>query len=155
MKRLRRCGLKKKKPARAVIDTNLFVSGLFGAQGYSYQLQQLWVSGAFELAVSEEIIKEIENTLLKPHIRKRLFLEDGEQESIISLIREKAFVVTADLYQTDKIKTDPTDNKFLACALEVKADYIVSGDNHLLELKHFHGIQIVNAKIFVKKIKEK
>jgi putative PIN family toxin of toxin-antitoxin system len=147
--------LKKKKPVRAVIDTNLFVSGFFAAHGYSYQLQQLWVSGAFELAVSEEILKEIENTLLKPHIRKRLFLEDGEQESIISLIREKAFVVTADLYQTDKIKTDPTDNKFLACALEVKADYIVSGDNHLLELKHFHGIQIVDAKIFVKKIKEK
>ena len=147
--------MKKKKPARAVIDTNLFVSGLFAAQGYSYQLQQLWVSGAFELAVSEEILKEIENTLLKPYIRKRLFLENGEQEPIISLIREKATVVTADLYQTDKIKKDPTDNKFLACALEIKADYIVSGDNHLLELKHFHGIQIVDAKIFVKKIKEK
>jgi putative PIN family toxin of toxin-antitoxin system len=90
--------LKKKKPVRAVIDTNLFVSGLFAAQGYSSQLQQLWGSGTFELAVSEQILKEIENTLLKPHIRKRLFLKDGEQESIISLIREKAFVVTADLY---------------------------------------------------------
>ena len=122
MKRLRRCGLKKRKPVRAVIDTNLFVSGLFAAQGYSYQLQKLWVSGTFELAVSEQILQEIENTLLKPHISKRLFIEDGEQESVISLIREKAIVVTADLYQTDKIKTDPTDNKFLACALEVKTD---------------------------------
>lgn len=155
MKRLRRCGLKKRKPVRAVIDTNLFVSGLFAAQGYSYQLQQLWVAGAFELAVSEQILKEIENTLLKPHIRKRLFLEEGEQTAIISLIREKAYVVTADLYQTDKIKTDPTENKFLACALEVKADYIVSGDNHLLELKHFHGIQIVDAKAFVEKVTAK
>jgi hypothetical protein len=42
-------------------------------------------------------------------------------------------VVTADLYQTDKIKTDP-------------------GDNHLLELKHFHGIQIVDAKTFIEKV---
>jgi len=147
--------LKKRKPVRAVIDTNLFVSGLFAAQGYSSQLQQLWVAGAFELAVSEQILKEIENTLLKPHIHKRLFLEEGEEASIIDLIREKATVVTADLYQTDKIKTDPTDNKFLACALEVNADYIVSGDNHLLELKHFHGVQIVDAKIFVEKIKAK
>ena len=110
----------------------------------------MWVSGAFELAVSEQILKEIENTLLKPHIRKRLFLEEDEQNPIISLIREKATVVTADLYQTD-----PTDNKFLACALEVKADYIVSGDNHLLELKHFHGIQIVDAKAFVEKVAAK
>jgi putative PIN family toxin of toxin-antitoxin system len=79
--------LKKKKPVRAVIDTNLFISGLFADKGYSSQLQDLWVSGAFELAVSEKILKEIENTLFKPHIRKRLFLENGEQESIISLIR--------------------------------------------------------------------
>ncbi len=142
----------KKKPVRAVIDTNLFISGLFAGKGYSSQLQDLWVSGAFELAVSEKILKEIENTLLKAHIRKRLLLEDGEEASIISLIREKATVVTADLYQTDKIKTDPSDNKFLACALEVKADYIVSGDNHLLELKHFHGIQIVDAKAFIEKV---
>ena len=141
----------KKKPVRAVIDTNLFISGLFAGKGYSSQLQDLWVSGAFELAVSEKILKEIENTLLKPNIYKRLFLEAGEEVSIISLIREKAFVITADLYQTDKIKTDPSDNKFLACALEVKADYIVSGDNHLLELKHFHGIQIVDAKAFIKR----
>jgi predicted nucleic acid-binding protein len=60
-------------------------------------------------------------------------------------------IVTTDLYQTDRIKADPTDNKFLACALEAKADYIVSGDNHLLSLKHFHGIQIVDAKTFIKK----
>ena len=154
MRRLRRCGLKK-KPVRAVIDTNLFISGLFAGKGYSSQLQDLWVSGAFELAVSEKILKEIENTLLKPNIYKRLFLEAGEEVSIISLIREKAFVITADLYQTDKIKTDPSDNKFLACALEVKADYIVSGDNHLLELKHFHGIQIVDAKAFIQKVTAK
>ncbi len=100
--------MKKKKPVRAVIDTNLFISGLFADKNYSPQLQDLWVSGTFELAVSEEILKEIGNTLLKPHIRKQLLLEDGEEVSIISLIREKAFVVTADLYQTDKIKTDPS-----------------------------------------------
>jgi putative PIN family toxin of toxin-antitoxin system len=80
MKRLRRGGLKKRKPVRAVIDTNLFIRGLFATQGYSFQLQQLWVAGAFELAVSEQILNEIENTLVKPHIRKRLFLEDGEQD---------------------------------------------------------------------------
>ena len=144
--------MKRRKPVRAVVDTNLFVSGLFATQGYSSQLQQLWVSGVFELAVSEQILKEIGNTLSKPHIRKRLFLENGEQETIIGLIRERATVVTEDPYQTEKIKKDPTDNKFLACALEARAGYIVSGDNHLLELKHFHGIQIVDAKAFVGKV---
>jgi len=146
---------KKKEHIRAVIDTNLFVSGLFVSRGYPSQLQDLWVKGAFELAVSEEILTEIGNTLLKPAIRQRLQLEPGEENEIVALVREKAFVVTQDVYRTDRISKDDQDNKFLACALETKADYIVSGDNHLLELKHFHEIQIVDARFFVGKIKRK
>ena len=73
----------------------------------------------------------------------------------ITLSVHAPYYINLASYQTDKIDTDPTDNKFLACALEVKADYIVSGDNHLLELKHFHGIQIVDAKAFVEKVAAK
>jgi len=146
--------LKKRKPVRAVIDTNLFVSGLFANQGYTYQLQELWLAGAFELVVSEQILIEIQRTLQKPQIKQRLLLQDGEETVITELIRSKATIVTADRYQTGKITEDPTDNKFLACALEADAHYVVSGDSHLLSLKHFHRIQIVDAKIFVEKIEE-
>jgi predicted nucleic acid-binding protein len=45
--------------------------------------------------------------------------------------------------------------KFLACALEAKANHIVSGGKHLLALKHFHGIQIVDAKAFVEIVSAK
>jgi putative PIN family toxin of toxin-antitoxin system len=141
-----------KHSIRAVLDTNLFVSGLFSTGGTTGRLQDLWLSGAFELAVSEEILQEIKATLQKPYIQKKLFLPEDEIDEIISLIREKALVVTQDLYQTDKIIADPDDNKFLGCALEIKADYIVSGDNHLLSIKHFHGIQIVDAASFIRKI---
>jgi putative PIN family toxin of toxin-antitoxin system len=146
--------LKKRKPVRAVIDTNLFVSGLFAQKGYTYMLQELWVSGAFELVVSEKILMEVVNTLKKPQIQKRLRLQAGEESVISDLIRKKATIVTADRYRTDRITDDPTDNKFLACALESSADYIVSGDNHLLSLKHFHGVQIVDAKTFIAKVKD-
>lgn len=153
--------MKKKKQIRAVIDTNLFVSGLFSEKGYTFELQELWVNGAFELAVSEKILTEVKATLLKSYIKERLLVYDGEEEEIAELIREKAFVVTKDNYETDRITSDKSDNKFLACALESDADYVVSGDNHLLEIKHFHGIQIVDAKLFVttmkkqKRLKEK
>ena len=147
--------MKKRKPARAVIDTNLFVSGLFAGKGVTQQLQDLWVDGAFELAVSEQILLEIENTIRKPSIWDKLQLEEGDETLLTGLIRERAFSVTRDTYKTDRIKDDPTDNKFLACALEADADYVVSGDNHLLSLKHFHGIQIVDARTFVEKIQEK
>lgn len=146
---------KKKELIRAIIDTNLFISGFFADRGYTYQLQDLWIKGAFELAASEEILTEIRQTLLKPAIRQKMLLEPGEENEIVALVREKAFIVTKDLYQTDRISKDYQDNKFLACALEAKADYIVSGDNHLLEMKHFHGIQIVDVKFFVYKIKRK
>lgn len=145
----------KKQRIRAVLDTNLFVSGLFSSYGSVATLQQLWISGAFELAVSEKILQEIEETLQKPHIHKQLHLKPVEISGIIELIREKAFVVTKDHFKTDRITDDPDDNKFLGCALEAKAYYVVSGDNHLLSLKHFHGIQIVDAKAFVQEMRHK
>jgi predicted nucleic acid-binding protein len=58
--------LKKRKLVRAVIDTNLFVSGLFAQKGYTYMIQELWMSGAFELGVSEKILMEVVNTLKNP-----------------------------------------------------------------------------------------
>ena len=43
------------------------------------------------------------------------------------------------------ILKDPEDNKFIECAVASMADYIVSGDKHLLELKEFAGIKILTA----------
>lgn len=106
----------------------------------------------FELAVSEEILHEIKETLQKPYLQKELSLRPQEVDEILGVIREKAFVVTRDLYKTDKIIADPDDNKFLGCALEAKAQYVVSGDNHLLSLKHFHSIQVVDAANFIQKM---
>lgn len=61
--------------------------------------------------------------------------------------------MTQDLYTTDKITADPGDNKFLGCDLEANADFVVSGDNHLLSSKHFHRIQIVDdVHTFIKKV---
>ena len=143
---------KKKGLIRAVVDTNLFVSGFFAGEGCTCRLQDLWISGAFELVVSGKILTEVKKTLCKPAIREKLFLIPGEEEELVDLIREKAVTVTADLYETGRITKDLPDNKFLGCALEGGARYIVSGDNHLLEIKHFHGIQIVNARTFVQKL---
>ena len=141
---------KKQKQLRAVVDTNLFISGLFTEHGPTGTLQDLWVGGRFELAVSEKILKEVAATLNKSYIRDRLHLTADDRKQIIALIRAKAFIVTQDRYETDTITKDASDNKFLACALEAQADYVVSGDRHLLELKYFHGVQIIDVNTFVK-----
>ena len=139
---------------RAVIDTNLFISGLFARDSLSARLQDLWINREFELVTSIEIVKEISLMLSYPRIQKRFKPTKENIRRFFRLIFRKT-VISKDIYQTDKIVDDPTDNKFLACALEKKADYIVSRDPHLRNLKHYHGIQIVDATTFIEKVKGK
>ena len=140
-----------KRKLRAVIDTNLFISGLFARDSLSAQLQNLWIDRHFELVTSLEIIKEVSRVLSYPRIKARFHPKQDNVRRFFRLIFRKA-IISKDIYRTDKIVDDPTDNKFLACALEKKADYIVSRDPHLRNLKHFHGIQIIDATTFIDKV---
>ena len=136
---------------RAVIDTNLFISGLFGKDTVSARLQNHWINLDFTLVTSIDIIKEVNRVFHYPRIQERFNPREETLKRFFRLIFRKA-VITKDRYKTDRITEDPTDNKFLACALEGKADYIVSRDPHLRNLKHYHGIQIIDASTFVSKI---
>jgi putative PIN family toxin of toxin-antitoxin system len=140
-----------KRKLRAVIDTNLFVSGMFAKDTVSARLQDLWVEQRFELVTSLEIIKEVNRVLSYPRIKARFKPKEENVRRFFRLIFRKA-IISKDIYQTDRIVDDPTDNKFLACALEKKADYIVSRDPHLRNLKHYHGIQIIDATTFIAKV---
>jgi len=143
-----------KRKLRAVIDTNLFVSGLFAKDSLSAKLQDLWINQEFELITSLEIIKEVSRVLNYPRIKERFRPREEIIRRFFRLIFRKA-IISKDIYQTAKIVDDPTDNKFLASALEKKTDYIVSRDPHLRNLKHFHGIQIIDATTFIEKVKGK
>ncbi len=138
---------------KTVIDTNLFVSGLFGKDTVSARLQNHWINLDFILVTSIDIIKEVNRVFHYPRIQERFNPKEETLKRFFRLIFRKA-IITKDRYKTDRITVDPTDNKFLACALEGKADYIVSRDPHLRNLKHYHGIQIVDASMFVSKISD-
>jgi putative PIN family toxin of toxin-antitoxin system len=141
-----------KRKLRAVIDNNLFISGLFAKDSLSAQLQNLWANQEFELVTSLQIVKEVSRVLSYPRIKERFKPKEDNVRRFFRLIFRKA-IISKDTYHTDKIVDDPTDNKFLACALEKKADYIASRDPHLRSLKHFHGIQTVDATTFIEKVK--
>lgn len=136
---------------RAVVDTNLIISGIFGKDSLSAHLMDLWIAQKFELATSVEILREVSRVLQYPRIKKHFKPKDKTIRRFFRLVFRKA-VVTKGLYQTDWITEDPTDNMFLACALEAEADFIVSRDPHLRNLKQFHGIQIVDVRKFVERI---
>lgn len=141
-----------KRKLKAVVDTNLFVSGLFGKDSLSAKLQNLWINQDFELVTSIEIVKEVSRVLHYPRIKERFHPKDETLKRFFRLIFRKA-IITKDIYKTDKITDDPSDNKFLACALEGKADYIVSRDPHLRNLKQFHGIKIIDVTRFLERVK--
>lgn len=143
----------REKPVKAVIDTNVLVSGLFAETGSVAELMELWFEGRFELVTSEEILSELYRVLHKPTVLKHFKPSENDIVEYMETLREKAFI-TSDLYQTERIRKDPTDNKFLACGLETGADYVVSGDKHLREIKHFHGIKIIDVKTFVEKVRK-
>lgn len=128
------------------------MSGLFAESGSIAELMGLWLDGRFELVTAEEILSELYRVLHKPTIQKHFNPSEEEITEYLELIREKA-IMTPALYQTSRIKKDPTDNKFLAAAVEGKADFIVSGDKHLKEIKQFQGIKIVDAKTFLERVK--
>jgi len=64
------------------------------------------------------------------------------------VIRKNAISV-APTKKIEAVKEDPSDNKFLECAIESRADYIVTGDKHLKRLNEFEGIKIINAREFL------
>lgn len=144
----------KRKKLRAVVDTNLFISGLFGRDSLSARLQDLWINREFELVTSIEILKEVSRVLRYPRIRQKFNPKEETLKRFFRLVFRKA-LITKDIYKTDRIADDPSDNKFLSCALEGEADYIISRDPHLRNVKQFHGINIVDVKTFLQKVKKK
>lgn len=138
---------------KAVLDTNVMVSVAFAKEGLSKELRDLIADEVFTLVTSKEIIKELYRVLHYPHIVKRFKPSENDINEFIGMILDKA-KITKGLYEVKKIKDDSTDNMFLACAIEGKADFIVSRDPHLRDLKHYQGVQIIDATTFTEKVKE-
>jgi putative PIN family toxin of toxin-antitoxin system len=137
---------------RVVLDTNIIVSATILKKGHSAQVLDLWRKGKIEVALSPPILREIEEVLRRPRIVKQQWMREEEVATFIKQLRQSS-ILTPGLVEVTLIKADPEDNKFLACALEAKAKYIVSGDPHLKSLKTFQGIRILPPREFLKIMK--
>ena len=133
---------------KAVVDTNVFVSGVIKEESPSGNLIKLWKESRFILVTSPEIIREIVKVFDYPKIRTKYHVEQIQVKALIDRIYLKSEIVEG-VYALEKLK-DAADNKFLACAFEGNADYVVSGDKGILCMKHFHGTQIVSVQDFIK-----
>jgi len=135
---------------RAVLDANVVVSGLIRPQGPPGQiLVRLLRDAAFELVASPAILGELRRSLRYPRVRKYLRLPQEELDLWVDALGAIAVVVEGEVSRRVVVIADPADDIYIAAAAEGLADYIVSGDGHLLELVEHEGIQIVTPRAFL------
>jgi uncharacterized protein len=136
--------------SKVVVDTSVFVAGLLSKNKLSNpsQMLSLWQQGLFTIVISPQILQELVATLLAK----------GLTGTLVEKLTETIFKIGLYIpgaYETSYLdQIDAADNKFLAAALESKADYIVSFDKKsLLPMKHFHGTTICTPTIFIRSLR--
>lgn len=135
------------KRQRIVLDTNVLISAvLFG--GPPRDVLELVISGAVDCSLSLPILDETREVLRRPKF-------GFSPEQSFQLLEELHAVcdVINPAVRVQAVASDPADNMILECALESKADVVVSGDHHLLDLGVFHSIHIVTPADYLKTIK--
>ncbi len=137
---------------KAVLDSNIFVSGMIKKAGVPAQILDYWKDEKILLIISTTIIHEAAKVLRYPHIQDRYQLSESEIKGFITALRTQSIIVPRKI-KLEIIKEDPTDNKFIEAAVEGQADYIVSGDSHLKDLKNYQGIEIVSPVEFLEILK--
>jgi len=135
---------------RVVIDTNVLISGSFGIQNSpSAKILRAVRDKKIILVISPMILEEVREVINRERIVKLTKMTIKERKEFLDKLIERSDI-TAGKQLTQIAGRDVKDDKFLACAIEGKADYIVSGDRDLLTLKKFNGIKIVSPREFVK-----
>ena len=127
---------------RVLLDTNILVSMALG--GEVGKINDAWKAENFLLIVSDEIVSEYLEVLQRP----KLHLKSRTIAVIIGRLYRKAEFV-APMERMPNMQPDPKDDKFLEAAIAGKVDFIVSGDQHLLDLKEFRSIPILTGREFL------
>ena len=122
---------------RIVIDTNVLISATFWT-GNPKQLLNRVRKKEFVLLTSQILLNELKEVLIRPD--KPFKLSEEEAEHVVNRIRSLAEIVRTHSFV--KICRDEQDNRVLECAIDGGADWIISGDAHLLELQSFQGVRI-------------
>ncbi len=127
---------------KAVFDTNVLVAA-FVTEGICSKLVMRSRKKQFHLIACPLILTEFERVLIK-----KLSATKNESRSALQILSEAIHRVVHPSPLDRSICRDPDDDGILACALEARADYLVTGDEDLLELKVFKGIRIVTPRYF-------
>ena len=127
---------------KVVFDTNIYISAFVIPGGNAEKAYLRAINGNFELYTSIAILTELARKLEEKF--------GWEKQRIAQLLTHIADVATV-LKTTPwlKILSDKPDNRILECALKAKADFLITGDKHLLKLEHYENFKIINLSAFL------
>ncbi len=134
---------------RIVIDTNVLISAIFWT-GKPKQLLNRVRHQVITFVTSNDLLDELKRVLMRRD--KPFRLSGGEADQVVEAMRELSEVVK--IHSRISVCHDEMDNKVLACAIDGKAEYIISGDIHLLGLGSFKGIRIMSVADFLDQAKQ-
>ncbi|MFZ1085259.1 MAG: putative toxin-antitoxin system toxin component, PIN family [Terracidiphilus sp.] len=127
---------------RVVADTNVFISAfMFG--GLPGKFLDLALRGKFALVTSTVLLDELDEKL-----RGKFAISDRDALAIRAKLEGSANVVEPNI-ELNAVPDDPDDNRVLECAVAGKADFVVSGDRHLLRIGTYEGIDLVTVRQFM------
>ncbi|MEE3487526.1 MAG: putative toxin-antitoxin system toxin component, PIN family [Bulleidia sp.] len=129
---------------RIVIDTNVLISGCFFG-GAPARVLKAVCNRKINAFVTNEILEEYMETISELIERKQGHLNPAVLYSFMH------YLTIVDARTQVKASRDPDDDKFIGCALDAKALYIISGDNDLLALCKYEDVEIITAREFCQK----
>lgn len=130
---------------KVVIDTNVFVSSFLNPQGAPRRVIDLWKAGRVTLCLSTPIIVEYAEVL------SRFGLAEGpELKELLDLFAARMNVIfTPKPPRLTRVPEDPADEKFIECAVAADAEFVISGDKHLLTIGTHDSITILTPASFL------
>jgi putative PIN family toxin of toxin-antitoxin system len=134
---------------KVTLDANTLTAGAVGLRNLHStpgELIRSWRAGRFRLVLSEHLLGETERTLTKPYFRVRL--NHAEVAQFVGSLAIDATIVPLTV-TVQGVASHPEDDLVLATALSGHADYLVTGDRHLLRLGSYEGVIIVTPRDFL------
>ncbi|HEY85943.1 MAG TPA: putative toxin-antitoxin system toxin component, PIN family [Chloroflexi bacterium] len=128
---------------KSVNDTNIWIAGINRDTGAGYLIRRHWEDEHFQHFISSEILFEIIRVLREVFA----YPDDLLYDWYWLLLKGSIYVVPTTI--VNAVEADPDDNKFLACALDGEARFIVSEDRHLRSLGMYDTIQVVRKQTFL------
>jgi putative PIN family toxin of toxin-antitoxin system len=128
---------------KVVIDTNVFISGVFFT-GPPSKILEAWRDERVRVVLSPDIFEEYRRV---GDVLKMQF-PGVDIERILELLANSSEIVSPDSLPVP-VCEDPDDDKFLSCALKSGANVIISGDKHLLKASGYKGLQIITPRRFL------